>query len=44
MTGGGGAPLRDYIKQYGIDDVYFIVSRGTGVGSSYMQYTVRKYL
>ncbi len=44
VTGGGGAPLRDYIKQYGIDDVYFIVSRGTGVGSSYMQYTVRKYL
>lgn len=44
VTGGGGAPLRDYFKEYGIDDVYFIVSRGTGVNSSYMQSTVRKYL
>lgn len=44
VTGGGGAPLRDYIKEYGIDDVYFIVSRGTGVASSYMQSIVRKYL
>ena len=44
VTGGGGAPLRDYIKEYDIDDVYFIVSRGTGINSDYMQYTVRKYL
>lgn len=44
VTGGGGAPLRDYFKEFGIDDVYFIVSRGTGILSSYMQYTVRKYL
>lgn len=44
VTGGGGAPLRDYIKEYGIDDVYFIVSRGTGINSSYMQQTVLKYL
>ncbi|MBR0081584.1 MAG: hypothetical protein IJP98_02460 [Clostridia bacterium] len=44
VTGGGGAPLRDYFKEYGIDDVYFIVSRGTGVNSSYMQSIVRKYL
>ncbi len=44
VTGGGGAPLRDYIREYGVDDVYFIVSRGTGINSDYMQYTVRKYL
>lgn len=44
VTGGGGAPLRDYFKEYGIDDVYFIVSRGTGINSSYMQSIVRKYL
>ena len=44
VTGGAGAPLRDYFKQFGIDDVYFIVSRGTGINSSYMQSTVRKYL
>lgn len=44
VTGGGGSPLREYIRHYGIDDVYFIVSRGTGIASSYMQYTVRKYL
>ena len=44
FVNGGGAKLREYIKQYGIDDVYFIVSRGTGINSSYMQSVVRKYL
>ena len=44
FVNGGGAKLREYIKYYGIDDVYFIVSRGTGINSSYMQSVVRKYL
>ena len=41
---GGGASLREYIQQYDIDDVYFIVSRGCGINSAYMQKTVVKYL
>ena len=41
---GGGASLREYIQQYDIDDVYFIVSRGCGINSAYMQRTVVKYL
>lgn len=41
---GGGASLREYIQHYDIDDVYFIVSRGCGVNSAYMQRTVVKYL
>ena len=41
---GGGASLREYIQYYDIDDVYFIVSRGCGINSSYMQRTVVKYL
>jgi hypothetical protein len=41
---GGGASLREYIQHYDIDDVYFIVSRGCGINSSYMQRTVVKYL
>ena len=40
----GGAGLRTYIEHYGIDDVYFIVSRGCGINNSYMQRTVLKYL
>ena len=40
----GGAGLREYIRHYGIDDVYFIVSRGCGINNSYMQKTVLKYL
>ena len=40
----GGASLREYIQYYDIDDVYFIVSRGCGINSSYMQRTVVKYL
>ena len=40
----GGAGLRKYIEHYGIDDVYFIVSRGCGINNSYMQKTVLKYL
>ena len=40
----GGASLRKYIEHYEIDDVYFIVSRGCGVNSSYMQRIVTKYL
>ena len=41
---GGGASLREYIRYYDIDDVYFIVSRGCGINSAYMQMTVVKYL
>ena len=41
---GGGASLRKYIQYYDIDDVYFIVSRGCGINSAYMQKTVVKYL
>ena len=41
---GGGASLREYIQYYDIDDVYFIVSRGCGINSAYMQKTVVKYL
>lgn len=41
---GGGASLREYIQEYDIDDVYFIVSRGCGINSAYMQKTVVKYL
>ena len=41
---GGGASLREYIQYYDIDDVYFIVSRGCGINSAYMQRTVVKYL
>ena len=41
---GGGASLREYIQEYDIDDVYFIVSRGCGINSAYMQRTVVKYL
>ncbi len=40
----GGASLREYIQHYHIDDVYFIVSRGCGINSAYMQRTVVKYL
>ena len=40
----GGVGLRKYIEHYGIDDVYFIVSRGCGINNSYMQKTVLKYL
>ncbi len=40
----GGASLRKYIEHYEIDDVYFIVSRGCGVNSSYMQRIATKYL
>lgn len=40
----GGASLREYIQYYDIDDVYFIVSRGCGINSAYMQKTVVKYL
>ena len=40
----GGAGLRTYIEHYGIDDVYFIVSRGCGINNSYMQKIVLKYL
>ena len=40
----GGASLREYIRYYNIDDVYFIVSRGCGINSAYMQRTVVKYL
>ena len=40
----GGASLRKYIEYYGIDDVYFIVARGCGINSLYMQRTVVKYL
>ena len=36
--------LRAYLQYYEIDDVYFVVSRGCGVNSSYMQSIVRKYL
>lgn len=41
---GGGASLREYIQYYDIDDVYFIVSKGCGINSAYMQRTVVKYL
>ncbi len=41
---GGGASLREYIQYYDIDDVYFIVSKGCGINSAYMQQTVVKYL
>ncbi len=40
----GGVGLRKYIEHYGVDDVYFIVSRGCGINNSYMQKTVLKYL
>ena len=36
--------LKPYFAHYGIDDVYFIVSRGCGINSSYMRSIVRKYL
>lgn len=41
---GDNNKLKNYIDYYGIDDAYFIVSRGCGVNSSYMQSIVRKYL
>ena len=41
---GGNNKLKPYFTEYGIDDVYFIVSRGCGVNSSYMRSIVRKYL
>ncbi len=41
---GGNNKLKPYIAHYGIDDVYFIVSRGTGIGNSYMRSIVGKYL
>lgn len=41
---GGNNKLKPYIEHYGIEDVYFIVSRGCGVNSSYMRSIVRKYL
>ena len=40
----GGASVSEYIKYWDIDDVYFIVSNGNGINSSYMRYTVRKNL
>ena len=41
---GGYNKLKPYFEHYGIEDVYFIVSRGCGVNSSYMRSIVRKYL
>jgi hypothetical protein len=41
---GGYNKLKPYFAHYGIDDVYFIVSRGCGINSSYMRSIVRKYL
>ena len=41
---GGYNKLKPYFVHYGIDDVYFIVSRGCGINSSYMRSIVRKYL
>lgn len=38
------ASVKKYIDHWNIDDVYFIVSNGNGVNSSYMRRTVRKYL
>ena len=43
ITRGGGS-VSEYIRFWDIDDVYFIVSNGNGVNSSYMRRIVRKYL
>ena len=40
----GGASVREYIEHYAIDDVYFVVSTGCGINSSYMRHTVYEYL
>ena len=43
ITRGGGS-VSEYIKFWHIDDVYFVVSNGNGINSSYMRRIVRKYL
>ena len=40
----GGASIRSYVDYYGIDDVYFVVSTGCGINSSYMRSIVIQYL
>ena len=40
----GGASVSKYIEYWDIDDVYFIVSNGNGINSSYMRRNARKYL
>lgn len=42
--GRGAASVREYIRYFGIDDVYFVVTTGTGINSGYMKERVLEAL